>query len=115
MADIYDGSWCGKINNWNIVKKISLWFGVVFIVFAILTGIINYGYNHLIYNATAPSSLFIYSILIAILPYLLAAVISFVIYAFSSKTNEIETEKKIKQQETTEDSDDNELHQPVNN
>ena len=102
------GSWCGQINNWGIIKKFSLWFAVVFIAFTVLTGVTNYGYNHVVYTSAAPASLFIYSILIAILPYLLAAVISFMVFAFSSKELESIAEKEVKPQET-EDSNDNKI------
>lgn len=52
------------------------------------------------YTLAAPVSLFIYSVLIAILPYLLGAVISFVVFAFSSKELESAAEKESKPQET---------------
>jgi len=76
---------CWQINNFTIFKKISLWFGVIFIIFTVLAGVINYLYNHVVYTSSAPASLFIYSVLTAILPYLLAAVISFVTFALISK------------------------------
>jgi hypothetical protein len=93
-------SWCVQINTWGIIRKFSLWFGVVFIVFTFLAGVTNYGYNHVVYTSAAPASLFIYSVLIAVLPYLLAAVISFVVFAFSSKELEPIAEKEPKPQET---------------
>jgi hypothetical protein len=96
------GSWCGQINNWGIIKKFSLWFGVVFAFFTFLAAVTNYGYNNVIYTSAAPVSLFIYSVLIAILPYLLAAVISFLVFAFSSKELESTVEKELKPQETEE-------------
>ena len=102
------GSWCRQINNWGIIKKFSLWFGVVFVAFTVLTGVTNYGYNHVVYTSAAPASLFIYSILIAILPFLLGAVLSFVVFAFSSKELESVAEKEIKPKET-EDSNDSKV------
>jgi flagellar basal body-associated protein FliL len=71
----------------------------VFVVFAVLVGVTNYGYNHVVYTSAAPASLFIYSILIAVLPYLLAAVISFAVFALSSKEQESTTEKEPESQE----------------
>jgi len=104
-ADICVDSWCKQISNWGIIKKFSLWIGVIFVVFTILTGVTNYGYNHLVYTSAAPASLFVYNILIAILPYLLGAVISFVVFAFSSKELESAAEKKPKPQETENSTD----------
>jgi hypothetical protein len=82
----------------------SLWFGVIFIVFTVLAGVTNYEYNIVIYSSEAPASLFIYIVLIAILPYLLATVISFVMFALISKEHKtaVEEEPKLKEPETQE-------------
>jgi len=57
-------------------------------------------YNTVAFSSAAPASLFIYSLLTAVLPYLLAAVISFLVFAFSLKEQELATEKKPETQET---------------
>jgi hypothetical protein len=90
------------MNNWGIIKKFSLWFGVVFVVFTVLAAVTNYGYNTVVYSSAAPASLFIYSILTAVLPYLLAAVISFLVFAFSLKEQESTAEKETETQEIEE-------------
>lgn len=71
---------------------------MVFVVFAVLAGLLSYELNHLMYTSAAPSSLFEYEIAIAMLPYLLAAVILFILanvcgQAIKSAINE-ETETK---------------------
>ena len=88
----------------TIFKKISLWFGVIFIVFTVLAGVTNYEYNIVVYSSAAPATLFIYSVLIAILPYLLATIISFVMFALISKEHKtaVEEEPKPKEPETQE-------------
>jgi flagellar basal body-associated protein FliL len=65
-----------------------------------LAGVANYGYYNVAYSSAAPASLFIYSVLIAMLPYLLAAVISFLVFAFSLKEQELAAQKESKPQET---------------
>ena len=77
-----------------------MWIGVVFMVFAGLAALMNYELNNLMHTSAAPASLFIYNSLIAMLPFLLAAVISFLVFAFSSKEQESAAEKKPKPQET---------------
>jgi hypothetical protein len=99
------GSWCIQISNWGIIKKFSLWIGLIFVVFIVLAAVTNYGYNHVVYTSAAPESLFIYNILIAILPYLLGAIISFVVFAFSSKELEPIADKETKPQETENSTD----------
>lgn len=65
-----------------------------------MAAVTNYGYNTVAFSSAAPASLFIYSLLTAVLPYLLAAVISFLVFAFSLKEQELATEKKPETQET---------------
>jgi hypothetical protein len=77
-----------------------LWIGVVFTVFAGLAALMNYELNNVMYTSAAPASLFIYSILIAMLPFLLAAVISFLVFALSSQEEKSAVEKEPKTQQT---------------
>jgi large-conductance mechanosensitive channel len=72
---------------------------MVFIVFAALAGLINYELNHVIYTSAAPASLFEYNILTTMLPFLLAAVISFVLAYVSAQAAKSATNEKT---ETTE-------------
>lgn len=56
------------------------------------------------YTSAAPSSLFVYSIFTSILPYLLGAVISFVVASLASheETSSNQKETEIKKEETKE-------------
>lgn len=54
-------------------------------MFTGLAAILNYELDKLTYSSAAPTIFFVYTILIAILPFLLAAVISFVVAAISSQ------------------------------
>jgi large-conductance mechanosensitive channel len=69
-------------------------------VFAGLAALMNYLLNKLMYTSDAPASLFIYNSLIAMLPFLLAAVISFLVFAFSLQEEKSAVEKEPKTQET---------------
>ena len=81
-----------------IIKKFALWFGVVFVVFAGLAALINYELNQVMYTSAAPASLFEYSILTEMLPFLLAAVISFIVVVLSSKEAKAAAEKETEMQ-----------------
>ena len=37
------------MNNWKIIKKFALVFGIVFIVFTVLAGVINYEFDKVLY------------------------------------------------------------------
>ncbi len=87
------------MNNWRIINKIALAFGIVFIVFTALAAIINYEFDRVYYTAAAPAGITDYSILTAILPFLVSAVLSFVVYALISRTIEPEDEKETEEQE----------------
>ena len=101
------------MNSWKLVKKIAIVFGIVFIVFTVLAAVINYELSKVLYEAAAPASLFTYSVLTAMLPFLVAAVFSFVVAALSSQAaksaDEKETEaqeKKIQETETQPEPED---------
>jgi len=81
------------MNNWKLVKKITIVFGIVSIVFIVLAAITNYELNHILYLSSAPASLFDYSITIAMLPFLFVAVLSFVLAFLSSRAAKSETEE----------------------
>ena len=51
------------------------------------------------YTSDAPASLFIYNVLIAMLPFLLAAVISFLVFALSSQEEKSANAKETETQE----------------
>ena len=82
----------------------SLRVGIAFIVFAGFAALTNYELNRVMYTSAAPASLFVYNIFTSILPYLLGAVISFVVFTFSSheETSATEKETEIQKEETKE-------------
>ena len=58
------------MNNWRIINKIAMVFGIIFIVFTVLAAVINYELDKVLYESAAPASLFTYSFLTAMLPFL---------------------------------------------
>ena len=65
------------MNNARIINKIAFIFGIIFIVFTVLAVVINYELSKARYVGAPPASLFTYSYLTAMLPFLVAAVLSF--------------------------------------
>jgi biotin transporter BioY len=88
------------MNNWKIINKFAVVFGIIFIVFTVLSAVINYELNKVLYTSAAPASLFVYSILTAMLPFLVAAVLSFAVAALISRTIKSEAEKEPETQKT---------------
>lgn len=85
--------------NWRIINKFALVSGIVFIVFTVLAGFINYEIDKLLYSSAAPASFIDYTILAAMLPFLVFAVLSFVVVALSSRAIKSEAEKEPEAQE----------------
>jgi len=83
---------------------LSLRVGIAFIVFAGLAALTNYELNKIMYTSEAPASLFVYNIFTSILPYLLGAVISFIVVALASheETSATKKETEIQKEETKE-------------
>jgi TRAP-type C4-dicarboxylate transport system permease small subunit len=75
-------------------------FGIVFIVFSGLAAIINYELYTTLYSSAAPATLFEMSILTAMLPFLVSAVLSFSVAALISRTIKSEAEKEKETQKT---------------
>lgn len=86
--------------NWKIVNKFAWVFGIIFVVFTVLAGLFNYELNKVLYTSAAPESLFTYNVLVAILPFLLAAILSFVVAVFGSQAAKAAEEKEPEMQET---------------
>ena len=87
------------MNKGKIIKKFAMIFGIIFIVFTVLAAILNYEYNKVFYTSAAPASLFIYSSVIAMLPYLVVAIVLFVLAFFSPSAAKSEAEKEPEAQE----------------
>jgi hypothetical protein len=92
------------MQNWEVIRKLSLRVGIAFLVFAGLAALTNYELNKVMYTSAAPASLFVYNIFTSILPYLLGAVISFVVVSLSSheEASAAEKETEIQKEETKE-------------
>jgi len=95
------------MNNWKIINKFAVVFGIIFTVFTVLAAVINYELNKVLYVPGTPASLFEYNVLTAMLPFLLAAVLSFVVAALGSQAaksaQEKETETQPKPQAASEE------------
>jgi large-conductance mechanosensitive channel len=74
-------------------------FGIVSIVFVGLAAYINYQVTKLLYPG-APMNFVEYNIIAAMLPFLLAVVLSFTVVAFSSQATKAVAEKETEPQKT---------------
>ena len=88
------------MNNWRIINKFAIAFGIIFIVFTALAAVLSYELDKVLYLAAAPTSLIDYSFITAMLPFLLGAVLSFTVYALTLQTTKTETEKETEAQPT---------------
>ncbi len=88
------------MNNWGIIKKFAEWIGTVFAIFTLIAAIINYELN-LMYNPAPPMSYFLISLMTAILPYLLGAVVLFLVAALSSQQDKLAVEKEMETEKTS--------------
>ncbi|MGA3289422.1 MAG: hypothetical protein ABSD42_04195 [Candidatus Bathyarchaeia archaeon] len=87
------------MNNWKIINKIAIVSGIVFIVFTVLAGVINYELNKILGQVEAiPTSYIETSILTAMLPFLVAAVLSFATAFLISRAIKSEAEKETETQ-----------------
>ncbi len=68
-------------------------------MFTGLAAVINYELDKVQYSSAAPASFIDYSIVTAMLPYLVFAVLSFAVYAFSSQAAKSAAEKEPEAQE----------------
>lgn len=86
-----------RMNNWKIVGQIATAFGIAFIVFAALAGFITYEQITIQYESAAiPASLVQLSVLGAMLPFMLFAVLSLVVAGLSSRSAKEADEKDAK-------------------
>ena len=87
------------MDNWKLVRKLAIIFGIVSIVFTVLAAYTNYELNHLLYMPTAPASLFEYNVILAMLPFLFAVILSFLVAFYSSRAAKSAAEKETEAQE----------------
>jgi hypothetical protein len=74
------------MNNWKIVSQITTAFGIAFIVFAALAALITYGQITIQYQSVVPDSYIQLSVLGAMLPFMLFAVLSLLVAGISSRS-----------------------------
>ncbi len=72
------------MNNWKIVNRIAFALGIMFIVFSAIVAVVTYELDTLMYTSAAPAKFIDMSVLSAALPYIVAAVISFLVQIFTS-------------------------------
>jgi hypothetical protein len=81
------------MNYWKIVRQIATAFGVAFIVFGALSAFVAYEQLDIQYGSTIPAGFVLVSVLGAMLPFMLYAVLSFVVAIFILRVAK-ETDKK---------------------
>jgi hypothetical protein len=81
------------MNNWRIVGKIAMGFGIIFVVFAVFEAVITYNGLNLTpgYYSTSQIQL---AVLSTMLEYLLFAALSFVAAGFSMRAGKEKPEKE---------------------
>lgn len=84
------------MNNWRIAGQIASGFGIVSVVFAAFAAFINYEINTFLYGSIAPSGFIQMSALEAMLPFLILAVLSFVVAGIATRSAREKSEKEAK-------------------
>ncbi|XES77367.1 MAG: hypothetical protein ACBZ72_00455 [Candidatus Bathyarchaeia archaeon] len=85
------------MNNWKIVSQIASGFGIVFVAFAALTAFINFQAINIqaeIQRSILPSDYLQVYVLDSMLPFLLFAVLSFVVAAVTMRNARSETDEE---------------------
>jgi len=73
------------MNNWKTIGQIASSFGIIFIAFAALAAFFEYETLSYLYGTVAPVGFIQFSVLNAMLPYLMLAVLSFIVAAASRR------------------------------
>jgi hypothetical protein len=82
------------MNYWKVVSRIATSFGVAFVIFATISGIITYEQLDIQYGPNIPASILWLNVFMAMLQHLLFAVLSFVVAFFISRAAKRTDEKK---------------------
>ena len=72
------------MDSWKMVNRIAFVFGIVLAVFAVVAALATYELDTALYLATAPAKLIYMSVLTAALPFVVGAVLSFVLQILTS-------------------------------
>jgi large-conductance mechanosensitive channel len=81
------------MNYWKVVGRIATSFGVAFIVFATVSGVITYEQLDIQYGSSIPVGILWLNVFNAILQYLLFAVLSLLVAFFISRAAKRTDEK----------------------
>jgi len=81
------------MDNWKIIGQISSIFGIIFVVFAAFGAFLEYEALSYQYGSVAPVGFIQVNILFAMLPFLMLAVLSFVVAAVSRRFTKESVEK----------------------
>ncbi len=73
------------MDTWNTVGKIATGFGIIFVVFAAIAAFLEYQVLNYMYSTSAPLPFIQYNMLSTMLPYLMLAVLSFIVAAASRR------------------------------
>ena len=84
------------MDTWKIISKIAYVFGIVLAVFAAIEAILTYEYDTVMYLPTTPAKFIEATLLMGMLPFIVAAILSFVVAAYSSHATRQATEIKEK-------------------
>ncbi len=82
------------MNNWKAISQIAALSGIVFIIFAALTAFINYQAITIQYSTFVPPSFIQISTIASMLPFIMLAVVSFVVAAIGSRAAKETIEKE---------------------
>jgi hypothetical protein len=84
-----------QMKNWKIISNIATCFGIAFVVYAAISAVLTYESIDMQYGVgNVPANFIQLSILNAMLPFLLYAVLSFLVVAFTSRAGKETPEKE---------------------
>ena len=93
------------------IHKISLTSGIVFIIFAAIIAVLSYEIDILQYTSAAPANFIRLSVVATMMPYLVSAVISFVVAFLTANAIKLADEKMLENQMDTKPKQEADLEQ----
>jgi hypothetical protein len=83
------------MDTWKIVHKIANIFGIIFVVFIAVVAIVSYEMTTMMYLSPPPAAYIGLTIVTAVIPYIVAAVLSFTVaFATAAKASQPTEEKE---------------------
>jgi hypothetical protein len=80
------------MDNWKIVNKIAKIFGIILVVSSALVAVVNYEVTTMLYSSIAPAIFIALTVLTATIPFIVSAVLSFIVVFITAKLSD-QTEK----------------------